>query len=93
MVVELVTTMLAAPMVTVAGTTAVAEVSDATLRVTEFWPATVSTALLIGALSLQGRQLLTVIHQNDEVDPADVRRFLGRLDEKLQQTIPERAAA
>lgn len=66
---------------------------DATLRVTEFWPATVSTALLIGALSLQGRQLLTVIHQNDEVDPADVRRFLGRLDEKLQQTIPERAAA
>lgn len=66
---------------------------DATLRVTEFWPATVSTAVLIGTLSLQGRQLLTVIHQNDEVDAADVRDFLARLDAELLHTLQTRVAA
>lgn len=56
----------------------------ATLRLSELWPATLSTALLLGALSLNGRQFLSVIHQNDEVPAAAVDRFLAALDAQLQ---------
>lgn len=66
---------------------------DAALRVTELWPATVSTAPIIAALSLHGRQVLTVIHQNDEIEAATVRDFLARLDQALLQTLQTRAAA
>ena len=53
-------------------------------RVTELWPATLSTAFLLGALSLNGKQFLSVIHQNDEVPVAAVDAFLAALDAQLK---------
>ncbi len=56
----------------------------ATLRLSELWPATISTAFLLGALSLNGKQFLTVIHQNDEIPASAVDRFLATLDAQLR---------
>ncbi len=57
----------------------------ARVRLQALWPATVSTALLLGALSLNGQPFLTVIRQCDEVDDEAVRDFLTRLDQQFAQ--------
>lgn len=59
----------------------------ATVRLAELWPATISTAFLLGALSLNGKQFFTVIHQNDEIPPAAVDRFLATLDAQLRALV------
>jgi len=56
---------------------------DARVRLQALWPATVSTALLLGALTLNGRQCLTVIRQCDEIDDEAVVDFLSRLDQQF----------
>lgn len=56
----------------------------ATVRLSELWPATISTAFLLGALSLNGKQFFTVIHQNDEIPASAVDRFLATLDAQLR---------
>ena len=56
---------------------------DATVRLQALWPATISTALLLGVLSLNGRQVLTVIRQCDETDDDAVVAFLARLDQQF----------
>ena len=56
---------------------------DASVRLQALWPATVSTALLLGVLSLNGRQFLTVIRQCDETDDEAVAAFLARLDQQF----------
>ncbi len=56
----------------------------ASLRLAELWPATLSTAFLLGALSLNGKQFLSIIHQNDEIPPEAVDEFLAALDAQLQ---------
>ena len=53
---------------------------DARVRLQALWPATVSTTLLLGVLSLNGQQFLTIIRQCDEVDDEEVCKFLHRLD-------------
>ncbi len=58
--------------------------AGASVRLAELWPATLSTAFLLGALSLNGRQFLSVIHQNDEVPTPAVERFLTELDAQLR---------
>jgi hypothetical protein len=55
----------------------------ATVRLEELWPATLSTALLLAALSLNGKQFIPLCHQNDEVSSADVSAFLKALDEQV----------
>lgn len=56
---------------------------DASVRLQALWPATVSTALLLGVLSLNGRQFLTVIRQCDETDDEAITAFLARLDQQF----------
>lgn len=56
----------------------------ASVRLAELWPATISTAFFLGAVSLNGKQFFTVIHQNDEIPPAAVDRFLAALDAQLR---------
>jgi NRPS condensation-like uncharacterized protein len=63
----------------------------ASLRLTELWPATVSTAFLVGAVSLNGQQFLSIIHQNDEIPSAAVSQFLATLDAQLQALLEEKA--
>lgn len=53
------------------------------VRLSELWPTTISNVFLLGALSLNGKQFFTVIHQNDEISPATVDRFLTELDRQL----------
>jgi hypothetical protein len=65
----------------------------ATLRLQEFWPATLSTVFLIGALSLNGRQFLTLIQNNDEVSPQAVAAFTAELDRQFAALQPAAAAA
>ncbi len=59
----------------------------ATVRVQELWPATVSTALILGALSLNGQQFIPLISQDDEVSAADVARFLAALDTQARHVL------
>ena len=56
---------------------------DATVRLQALWPATISTALLLGVLSLNGRQILTIIRQRDEIDDEAISTFLARLDQQF----------
>jgi len=68
----------------------------AQLKLTEMWPATNGTGLLIGALSLNGRQLLSIIHPRDEYPSEAVERFVRDLGEQLHQlqgAVALRAAA
>ena len=60
------------------------------VRRAELWPTTISNVFLLGALSLNGKQFFTVIHQNDEISPATVDRFLAEFDQQLRhlQTAP-----
>lgn len=60
------------------------------VRLSELWPTTISNVFLLGALSLNGKQFFTVIHQNDEISPATVDRFLAEFDQQLRhlQTAP-----
>ncbi|MDO9235157.1 MAG: condensation domain-containing protein [Aquabacterium sp.] len=55
----------------------------ATTRLTEFWPTTLSTAFLIAALSLNGKQLLTLTSQDDEIPPEAVQAFRAELDAQI----------
>ena len=55
------------------------------VRLSELWPTTISNVFLLGALSLNGKQFFTVIHQNDEISPAAVDRFLAEFDRQLRQ--------
>jgi len=57
----------------------------ARIRLQEMWPATISTVFLMGLLSLNGKQLLTVIQHHDEIPDKAVSDFLARLDAQLQQ--------
>lgn len=55
------------------------------IRLQEVWPSTVSNVLLIGALSLNGKQFLPLIYQNDEIAHEAVSAFLDQLDGQLRQ--------
>lgn len=55
------------------------------VRLAELWPTTISNVVLLGVLSLNGKQFLTVIHQNDEISSASMDRFLAELDRQLHQ--------
>lgn len=57
---------------------------SARVRLLSLWPATVSTSLIIGALSLNGQQFLTIIRQCDEIDEADVTGLLNRIDQEFE---------
>lgn len=61
---------------------------DATVRVTEFWPSTVSTALIIGMVILGGKLFLPVIYQNDETEWASIQGFLQTLEQQFQALTP-----
>lgn len=65
----------------------------ATVRLAELWPATISTAFLLGALSLNGRQFFTVIHQNDEIPASAVDRFLDTLDAQMRALMAQTPTA
>src|SRR5690606_26071880 len=54
------------------------------VRVEELWPTTLSTALIIGLVSLSGKLFLSVIRQCDETDDSDLDSFLAVLDEQLE---------
>ena len=54
------------------------------VRVEELWPTTLSTALIIGLVSLSGKLFLSVIRQCDETDDSDLDGFLAVLDEQLE---------
>lgn len=66
---------------------------NATLRLSELWPATLSTAMLLAVFSLDGKQFLPVTYQNDEVAHADVSAFLAALDAQVQQLIAQQTSA
>lgn len=55
------------------------------VRLAEIWPTTISNVILLGALSLNGKQFLTVIHPNDEISPTSMDRFLAELDQQLHK--------
>lgn len=56
---------------------------DPKLRVTEFWPTTLSTTTILGFVVLGGKAFFSVCYQNDETDHAAVHDFLHRLDQQL----------
>jgi NRPS condensation-like uncharacterized protein len=57
----------------------------AQIRLQEVWPTTISTVLLIGALSFNGKQFLTLISQNDEIPPEAIGELLTQLDQQFHQ--------
>jgi NRPS condensation-like uncharacterized protein len=65
----------------------------AQVKLLELWPATISTAFLLGALSLNGKQFFVVISQNDEVPQASVDRFLSSLDTQVRDLMTQSPAA
>jgi NRPS condensation-like uncharacterized protein len=57
---------------------------DAQVRLTEVWPATLSTALLVALVNLGGKLFITVAFQEDETDETAVRTLFQTLDGQLQ---------
>lgn len=55
----------------------------AQLKLSDMWPATNGTGLLIGALSLNGRQLLSIIHPRDEYPVESIKQFVASLDAQV----------
>lgn len=66
---------------------------NGTLRLQELWPATLSTCFLIGALSLNGKQFIPLISQNDEIPAEAVAAFRAELDNQILQLLKEKQAA
>lgn len=56
---------------------------NAQVRLQALWPATVSTTMLLGVLSLNGRQFLTIIRQCDEIDDEAVQGLIAQLDQQF----------
>lgn len=59
--------------------------SDARTRLNELWPATLSTAFLIIAVILNGKQFLCLVHQQDEIPREAVEAFRQAFDKQIQQ--------
>ncbi|WP_152606447.1 hypothetical protein [Aquabacterium sp. NJ1] len=55
----------------------------AKVRLAELWPMTINPVFMLGALSLNGRQFLTLISQNDEIPPEAVAAFQAKLDRQF----------
>jgi NRPS condensation-like uncharacterized protein len=66
---------------------------DAQVRLTELWPLTVCAAFLIVALSLNGKQFLTLTSQDDEIPADAVINFRTELDKQFQQLMKDNEAA
>lgn len=56
---------------------------DAKVRLAELWPMTINPVFMLGALSLNGRQFLTLISQNDEIPQEAVAAFQAELDRQF----------
>ncbi len=57
---------------------------QATVRLQELWPTTISSVLLVGAVSLNDKQFLTIVHQNDEIPSEAVSDFMAELDRQFR---------
>jgi NRPS condensation-like uncharacterized protein len=66
---------------------------DAQARITELWVTTLGITPILGFVSLGDKMFLTVGHQNDEIEPATVRAFLGSLDDELRKLVAENPPA
>ena len=66
---------------------------EAKVRLAELWPVTISTAFLLVALSLNGKQFLTLTSQDDEIPPEAVAGFRAELDRQFQALMKEKHAA
>ncbi len=62
--------------------------ANAQVRLTECWPATLSTALLLALVNLGGKLFFTVAFQNDETDEHAVQKLLRTLDQQLLGLTP-----
>ncbi len=56
---------------------------NAKVRLAELWPMTINPVFMLGALSLNGRQFLTLISQNDEIPQEAVAAFEAELDRQF----------
>lgn len=65
--------------------------ADATVRLTQLWPATLGVALVLGLVSLGDKLYLPVIQQLDETDAETVKSFLAALDAQLNQLLSQGA--
>jgi hypothetical protein len=61
----------------------------ATVRLQELWPTTLSPAFLIVALSMGGKQCLTLVSQNCDIPPEAIAAFRAELDKQLQHLMHE----
>lgn len=53
---------------------------QAQVRVTELWPATLSTAFIVGLVILGDKLFFPMIYQSDETEESAVREFVKSLD-------------
>lgn len=58
---------------------------DAKTRLNELWPTTLSSAFLIFAVILNGRQFLCLVHQHDEIPQEAVEAFRKAFDTQIRQ--------
>ncbi|KGM40295.1 hypothetical protein JY96_10350 [Aquabacterium sp. NJ1] len=65
---------------------------DASVRLHELWPATLSTVFLIGAVILNGKQFLCLVHQKDEIPHEAVEAFRAEFDRQIQRVMQESQA-
>lgn len=65
---------------------------DATVRLHELWPATLSTVFLIGAVILNGKQFLCLVHQHDEIPPEAVTAFREAFDRQIHHLMKDARA-
>ncbi|MDE2401121.1 MAG: hypothetical protein KGL90_05615 [Burkholderiales bacterium] len=66
--------------------------TDPQVRLTELWPSTLSTAVIIGLVSLGGKFLLPIVYQRDETDDPAIDRFRQILDAQLVAIAPPTVA-
>lgn len=66
---------------------------NATVKLHELWPATLSSVFLTGALSLNGKQFIPIIQQNDEIPNDVVMAFRHELDRQIHALMNETQAA
>lgn len=58
---------------------------NARTRANELWPTTLSSAFLIFAVILNGRQFLCLVHQHDEIPHEAVAAFREAFDKQMEQ--------
>lgn len=66
---------------------------DARVRLSELWPTTVSPTLLVGAVSLNAKQFLTFVHQNDQIPQEAITVLTAQLDAQILHLVAQMPAA